>query len=126
MSDTATPLARLELTTTSGTIAHLPVWAGIAAADVEPGVTELVDMATAEFAALEESLEPTWAGLMEPLERIEHRLEAVIGAITHLTSVKYSDEMQEAYDAVRPAIVAMSNTMSQSPCGLRRHGRAAR
>ncbi|MDG1089080.1 MAG: hypothetical protein P8P20_15155, partial [Acidimicrobiales bacterium] len=63
MSDTATPLARLELTTTSGTIAHLPVWAGIAAADVEPGVTELVDMATAEFAALEESLEPTWAGL---------------------------------------------------------------
>ena len=51
---------------------------------------------------------------MEPLERIEHRLEAVIGAITHLTSVKYSDEMQEAYDAVRPAIVAMSNTMSQS------------
>ena len=114
MSDTATPLARLELTTTSGTIAHLPVWAGIAAADVEPGVTELVDMATAEFAALEESLEPTWAGLMEPLERIEHRLEAVIGAITHLTSVKYSDEMQEAYDAVRPAIVAMSNTMSQS------------
>ena len=114
MSDTATPLARLELTTTSGTIAHLPVWAGIAAADVEPGVTELVDMATAEFAALEESLEPTWAGLMEPLERIEHRLEAVVGAITHLTSVKYSDEMQEAYDAVRPAIVAMSNTMSQS------------
>ncbi|MDB4110078.1 M3 family metallopeptidase [bacterium] len=114
MSDTATPLARLEQTATSGTIAHLPVWAGIASSDVEPGVTELVDTATAEFAALEESLEPTWVGLMEPLERIEHRLEAVIGAITHLTSVKYSDEMQEAYDAVRPAIVAMSNTMSQS------------
>ncbi len=115
MSDTATPLARLEQTATSGTIAHLPVWAGIASSDVEPGVTELVDTATTEFAALEESLEPTWVGLMEPLERIEHRLEAVIGAITHLTSVKYSDEMQEAYDAVRPAIVAMSNTMSQSP-----------
>ena len=114
MSDTATPLARLEQTATSGTIAHLPVWAGIASSDVEPGVTELVDTATTEFAALEESLEPTWVGLMEPLERIEHRLEAVIGAITHLTSVKYSDEMQEAYDAVRPAIVAMSNTMSQS------------
>ncbi len=114
MRDTATPLARLEQTATSGTIAHLPVWAGIASSDVEPGVTELVDTASAEFAALEESLEPTWAGLMEPLERIEHRLEAVIGAITHLTSVKYSDEMQEAYDAVRPAIVAMSNTMSQS------------
>ena len=113
-ADTATPLARLEQTVTSGPIAHLPVWSEITAGDVEPGVTELVETANAEFAALEASLEPTWAGLMEPLERIEHRLEAVIGSVTHLTSVKYSDEMQEAYDTVRPAIVAMSNTMSQS------------
>ena len=108
------PLARLEQTTSSGPITHLPLWAAVTAGDVEPGVTALIETVQAEFAALEADLEPTWQGLMEPLEYIEHRLEAVIGTITHLTSVKYSDEMQEAYDAVRPAIVAISNTMSQS------------
>ncbi|MFT5268639.1 MAG: oligopeptidase A, partial [Acidimicrobiales bacterium] len=108
------PLARLEQTTTSGPITHLPIWAGITAADVEPGVTSLVETVRTEFEALEADLAPTWEGVMEPLERIDHRLEAVIGSVTHLTSVKYSDDMQEAYDTVRPAIVAISNTMSQS------------
>jgi hypothetical protein len=108
------PLARLEQTTTSGPITHLPIWAGITASDVEPGVTSLVETVRTEFEALEADLAPTWEGVMEPLERIEHRLEAVIGSVTHLTSVKYSDDMQEAYDTVRPAIVAISNTMSQS------------
>ena len=108
------PLARLEQTTTSGPITHLPIWAGITAVDVEPGVTSLVETVRTEFEELEADLAPTWEGVIEPLERIDHRLEAVIGSVTHLTSVKYSDEMQEAYDAVRPAIVAISNTMSQS------------
>jgi len=51
---------------------------------------------------------------MEPLERIEHELSTVIGSIMHLTSVKYSDELQSAYDEVRPAVIELSNTMGQS------------
>jgi len=109
-----TPLARLEQTTSSGPLAHLPVWSAVDAGDVEPGVTLLVQEIEREFAELEQSIEPTWTGLMEPLEHIEHRLGTVIGTIMHLTSVKYSDEMQEAYDQVRPAVIAVSNTMSQS------------
>jgi oligopeptidase A len=114
-SDTLeSPLARLQQTATSGPIAHLPVWQAIDAADVEPGVTQLVEEVTAEFKALEAAVEPTWAGLMEPLEQIEHRLGTVIGTIMHLTSVKYSDEMQSAYDSVRPAVIELSNVMGQS------------
>lgn len=113
-TDIATPLSRLELTAASGPIAHLPQWATIDSADVVPGVTELLAAARSEFETLEAAVEPTWSGLMEPLERIEHRLGAVIGTITHLTSVKYSDEMQEAYDEVRPEVIALGNTMSQS------------
>ena len=109
-----TPLARLAQTTASGPLAHLPVWPAIEAADVAPGVTALVEQLEADFAALESSVEPTWAGLMEPLELIGHQIESVIGAIMHLTSVKYSDELQDAYDEVRPAVIAVSNTMSQS------------
>jgi len=113
--DTAeSPLGRLEQTVTSGPIAHLPVWPAIVAADVEPGITELVAKVKAEFAQVEAAVSPTWAGLMEPLERLGHGLESVIGAIMHLTSVKYSDELQEAYDQVRPAVIELSNTMSQS------------
>ena len=114
-TDTAqTPLDRLEQTANSGVLTHLPVWSEVAAADVQPGVAALVEQVEAEFDALEGELEPTWAGLMEPLERIEHRLGSVIGTIMHLTSVKYSDELQEAYDEVRPAVIAVSNRMSQS------------
>ena len=114
-SSTSTkPLERLQETASSGPIAHLPVWQAIKAADVEPGVTALVQQVTAEFGELEASLEPTWQGLMEPLERIGHGLSTVIGSIMHLTSVKYSDELQSAYDEVRPAVIELSNTMSQS------------
>jgi oligopeptidase A len=38
----------------------------------------------------------------------------VVGAINHLISVKYSDAMQSAYDAVRPEVVAFMNRMSAS------------
>ena len=113
-TDAATALERLEQTTTSGPLTHLPVWPQIQADDVEPGVTALLESVEATFAEIEANPTPTWAGVMEPLEHLGHRLESVIGTITHLTSVKYSDELQEAYDAVRPAIVAISNTMSQS------------
>ena len=111
---TSASLDRLSLTATSGPIAHLPVWPAIVAADVEPAVLALVEECRAAFEAIEANPIPTWEGLMEPLDQIGNRLGAVVGSITHIISVKYSDEMQAGYDAVRPAIVALSNTMSQS------------
>ncbi len=111
---TTTPLTRLEQTAASGPISHLPVWEGIAAADVQPGIEALLATLTDEFERIEGSLEPTWAGVMEPLEHLGNRLGAVIGPVMHLTSVKFDEEMQEAYEAVQPAIVALSNSMGQS------------
>ena len=113
-------LSRLERTLQSGELAHLPDWQGIDAADVEPGVGLLVAECAAAFTALERDLdghgamELSWGTLLEPMEHIEHRLGAVIGAISHLLSVKYSDALQQAYDAVRPEVVALSTRMSQS------------
>ena len=51
---------------------------------------------------------------MDPLETIENQLGAIIGPVNHLTSVKYSDELQAAYDAVRPEVIELSSQMSQS------------
>ncbi len=119
-SSTSAPaaLATLQSTLSSGAIAHLPQWQHFVPADVEAGIHQLVADCTATFTELEAGLSadsiPSWQSLMDPLETIENELGAVIGPVNHLTSVKYSDELQAAYDAVRPAVIDLSNTMSQS------------
>jgi oligopeptidase A len=97
-----------------GPITHLPVWPAMTAEHVEPGLRQLLADTQAEFDALEQSHRPDWAGLMEPLERLQDRLGRVFGAVVHLTSVKYSDALQAAYDAVRPEYVALISRISQS------------
>ncbi len=110
----ASSLAVIEATREHGPIGHLPVWENITAAHVEAGVRALLEDSEAAFTALEGAVEPSWAGLMEPLERQQTRIGQVIGAVTHLISVKYSDELQAAYDAIRPAYISLLNRMSQS------------
>jgi len=107
-------LQRLEQTRHSGTIGHLPNWPSVRADDVEAGVRLLVSEVEARFGELEASLTPSWSGLMEPLQQLEHRLGKVIAPIMHLISVKYSDALQESYDRVRSEVVALGNRMSQS------------
>ena len=110
----ARSLAVIEETRQHGSIGHLPVWENITAAHVEAGVRALLDESEEAFTALETDVEASWAGLMEPLERLQTRIGQVIGAVTHLISVKYSDELQAAYDAIRPIYVSLLNRMSQS------------
>ena len=107
-------LQALEQTARLGPISHLPVWPAIRADRVEAGIRQLLHDTQRAFAALETGLTPTWAGLMDPLEHLQDRLGRIIGAVTHLTSVKYSDELQAAYDAVRPAYVQLVTRISQS------------
>jgi oligopeptidase A len=107
-------LGLLEQTAAHGPIGRLPVWPAFQAEHVEPGVRALLAETEAGFTDIEANHTPSWAGLMEPLERLETRLGRIMGFVTHLLSVKYSDELQAAYDAVRPEYVALSNRMSQS------------
>ena len=107
-------LRRLEATAAAGTLSHLPVWENITPEHVEPGLDALLEQSEAAFADLERNHRPTWDGLMLPLERLQDRLGRVFGAVLHLTSVKYSDELQAAYEAVRPRYVALANRISQS------------
>jgi oligopeptidase A len=119
MSETAAPtsreaLAMLEAATSLGPIAHLPVWPEIRAERVEAGLRQLLAESETAFAELERDCSATWSGLMDPLELLQDRLGRVFGAVTHLTSVKYTDELQAAYDAVRPAYVALVTRIGQS------------
>ena len=112
--DGAAALKVLERTVSIGPIGLLPVWQGIEAKHVEPGVRTMLAEVEASFAKLEAEHSPTWTGLMEPLERLEWRLDRVIGIVSHLRSVKYSDDLQAAFDAVRPAYVELTNRFGQS------------
>ena len=107
-------LAQLERTVSVGAITHLPVWDGFTPEQVEAGAAQLIGEIDSAFGELEGDHEPSWSGLMEPLERLELRLGHVMGVISHLVSVKYSDELKDAFDAVRPDYVALVNRMSQS------------
>ena len=111
-------LAKLQQTRRSGPIAHLPNWPDYSAAAVEIAIKQLVEDCAQGFATLEGTLDPSqvpaWDTLMDPLEAIENALGAIVGPVNHLTSVKYTDELQAAYDAVRPEVIELSNTMSQS------------
>ncbi len=110
----AATLASLEETASLSSIHHLPHWSRFEADKIVPAATALLDEVEAEFDALEQAIDASWAGLMTPLERMQLRLGVLLGAVGHLLSVKYSDELQAAYDEVRPRYVAFSNRMAQS------------
>jgi oligopeptidase A len=90
------------------------VWENIQPAVAEAGLQALLEDTEAAFDELEARHTPTWDGLMLPLEALQDRLGRVFGAVVHLTSVKYSDALQAAYDAVRPRYVVLSNRIRQS------------
>lgn len=110
----AASLEQLEQWVAYGRLTHLPVWNEIRAEQVAGGVRALLRATEDAFSRLEADHDSSWSGLMEPLERLEVALERVLGTVVHLLSVKYSDELQAAYDEVRPAYVALGNRLSQS------------
>lgn len=112
--DSLKALQALEASVTHGTLGGLPVWKGIRANVVQPGVLGLIDQTRGDFEKLERQPSFDWDSLMAPLERLERRLMHVLGTVHHLLSVKYCDELQAAYDTVRPHYVAMLNQMNQS------------
>jgi oligopeptidase A len=122
MSDLVTAsksdLAALESSTRSGPITHLPVWPLLSADRVEGGLRQLLAETESGFDALEAGCRDgavrDWAGLMDGLERLQDRLGRIMGAVLHLTSVKYSDALQAAYDAIRPEYVALVTRIGQS------------
>ena len=107
-------LRNLEETASLAAIHHLPYWSRFQAERIVPAVTALLDEVEAQFDALEQNIDASWEGLMAPLERMQLRLGVLLGTVGHLLSVKYSDELQAAYDEVRPRYVAFSNRMAHS------------
>lgn len=92
----------------------LPPFDQIQAEQVVPAMTQLLTELETALTNLEEQVEPTWSGLVEPLTEIEERLTWSWGIVGHLMGVKNSPELREAYESVQPQVINFYNRLSQS------------
>lgn len=92
----------------------LPDFGAIRPEHVVPAMRQLLLETDAERQQLEAALEPTWAGLMQPLERLENRLNLAWGAVGHLMGVKNSEALRHAHQEVQGEVVQFWMQLGQS------------
>jgi len=92
----------------------LPDFAKIHPEHIAPAIRQLLAETDAEQHQLEADLEPTWAGLMEPLEQLENRLSLAWGAVGHLMGVKNSEALRQAHREVQGEVVQFWMRLGQS------------
>jgi oligopeptidase A len=92
----------------------LPPFATVKPEHVVPAMTQLLAELEAELNTLEAKVQPTWSGLVEPLDRLTERLRWSWGIVGHLMGVKNSPQLRTAYEAVQPQVVQFYNQLNQS------------
>ncbi len=92
----------------------LPPFEAIKPEHVVPAMTQLLAELDEELATLEVKVQPTWSGLVEPLDRLVERLHWSWGIVGHLMGVKNSPQLREAYETVQPNVVQFFNKLNQS------------
>ncbi len=92
----------------------MPRFDRVRADQVEASIRALLADLLTELEALECDLEPTWAGLVEPIERLTEKLSYSWGIVQHLMGVKNDEALRAAHDAVQPGVVRFSIRLGQS------------
>ena len=92
----------------------LPAFDRIAPEHVVPGVEARLAEIGERFDAIEANAQPTWAGLLQPLEDLDRVFEYCWGPVAHLMAVKNSDALRDAFMAIQPKVVQLGLRMSQS------------
>ncbi|MCL1463175.1 M3 family metallopeptidase [Argonema galeatum] len=92
----------------------LPPFEAIKPEYVVPAFEHLLAKLDADLDSLSAQLEPTWSGLVEPLDRLKDPLNWSWGAVSHLMGVKNSPELRLAHETVQPKLVQFYNKLSQS------------
>ncbi|MBK8975956.1 MAG: M3 family metallopeptidase [Planctomycetes bacterium] len=98
----------------SRSLAEPPAFDAIRPEHVVPAIRQLVAEVSAGLEALERTVQPTWAGLVEPLVRLAEPLAQAWGAVNHLMGVRNSTALREAHEAVQPEVVRLFSRLGQS------------
>lgn len=92
----------------------LPPFTEIQPEQVQPAFQQLLAELEQELTTLEANVQPTWDGLVEPLEKLSDRLTWSWGIVNHLVGVKNSPKLRVAHEAVQPQVVQFINKLGQS------------
>ncbi len=92
----------------------LPPFGEIKPEQIIPAFTELLAELDQQLTNLEANIQPTWSGLVEPLEKLTERLNWSWGIVSHLMGVNNSPELRAAYETVQPQVVQFFNKLGQS------------
>ena len=92
----------------------LPCFDRFEPAQVVPAIRSLIESLSGELAALEECIEPSYPGLIGPLESMGERLGYAWGLVGHLMGVQNSDALRDAHSAVQPEVIAFGLRHAQS------------
>ncbi len=85
------------------------------AGQVVPDVRRLLGELAEALDALESRVEPTWDGLIVPLERMNERLGYAFGLVSHMLAVRNSDALRTAHESVQGEVIAFGLRQAQSP-----------
>ena len=92
----------------------LPHFAKIKAEHVVPAVDHMVKTSLKTLESIEEKVEPSWEKTLLALESLSRNISATFGPISHLTGVKTSEPLREAFREVQPKVIDLSLRISQS------------
>ena len=92
----------------------LPPFGEIKPEQIIPAFKQLLAELDQQLTILEANIQPTWSGLVEPLEKLTERLSWSWGIVSHLMGVNNSPELRAAYETVQPQVVQFSNKLGQS------------
>lgn len=81
---------------------------------VVPAVEALIAELETKLIQLEADFEPTWEGLIVPVDDIQDRLSWTWGIIRHLMGVKNSPSLRQAYEEVLPKLIQFVNRFNQN------------
>jgi len=98
------------LLTSSG----LPPFHLIQPGHVVPAVTQVIGEIEGKVESLEAHLEPTWDGLLEPLEKLDLPLEYAWNPVVHLLNVRNSEALRKAHETMLGNVVALGLRLRQS------------
>ena len=89
----------------------LPKFNEITPDHIEPAITMLLAEAKKRLEELEADIQPTWKGLIEPIEVMGLPFEYSWGPIGHLLNVKNTEDLRKAHEAMLPMVVEFSLRM---------------
>lgn len=92
----------------------LPDFDAIRPEHIVPAIRQLLEETDAERQRLEADLQPTWAGLMRPLEQLENRLSLAWGVVGHLMGVQNSEALRQAHQEVQGEVIQFWMRLGQS------------